>query len=502
MDTAITGTPVIAKGASMRILDILVAPRYAIARSTQWIIAVLYILATGAGIAFARVAPDPHAEFIAVMFYAFAVGILWWGWLARLLLVARDGRRLVLAQVVRASALAACSYALLSVGVPALLAWVNAGNVAIAVLYPALAVVTCVAWLLLPRWLAMWFGFVPAIYIGLHNAHFVPSPVDPRFQHWAWLALMVLVVVDVVRWRQMLHGDDDDGSWHSTMLLQFARMKTGCSLWSIERDWAWRRPSGKKTAVDFRGIKPADPARAIRVVLGGWYVPQTVQARVATAARVVLPLLLFIPVVLLIDVSRADAMWKVWKIIGISGGLWIGLLGAAMLALGIAAMLQRRWRSGADMAVLALLPGLGGVRANEHLLRAACRGPIVAFVVLWLCMLVGIVLTVASPVAVLLATLFVVEMAALMAMASLRTMAGMRMRLAMKIALGVVLIVLTDTGFTLAFTESSAQWAAASVFTWLTTLAWFGLVCWTAWSTSRAWRALQRRPHPFLANTP
>jgi hypothetical protein len=72
------------------------------------------------------------------------------------------------------------------------------------------------------------------------------------------------------------------------------------------------------------------------------------------------------------------------------------------------------------------------------------------------------------------------------------------MRLAVKIAIGVVLIVLGDSGFTLAFVSPSGSVAMEGAVV----LGWLLLIAWTARRGWLAWRLLLRRPHPFLANSP
>lgn len=500
MSTSASGVPGNNNGASTRLMDIFIAPRYATSAVARWTSAGFFVVfavaAVAIGIAFSH---DPKARFGALLCYTSGVALVWWLWLSSLLLLARDGRRLGLPHVGRDSAYAVCLYACAMVLAPALLTAASGGNVAAAVLFPALAIVGSLGWMLLPRWLAMWLGFVPAIYIGLHNAFHVPSPFDPRFQHWAWLALAVLAAIVVIRWRQMARGEDnDDSRWSSAMILQMRRHAVSRDWWSIDRNWAWRRSRSRKIEVDFRGLGAANPAKAIRVALGGWYVPQSWRTRAGALTRAVLPMLLFIPLMVFMNMGREDSLRKVWKVIGISGGLWIGLFGSAMLALAIAALVQRRWRGSADVGLLALLPGLGGAAATAHVLRATFSGPAIAFVALWLCMLAGLAMTASSLFAALLATLFVAEMAALMAMAVLQAMAGDGMRLAVKIAIGVILLVLTDAGFMLALVSRGQVPAAMDG---VVVLAWLVLVAWTAWRGWHAWRLLESRPHPFLANS-
>ena len=349
MNTSVAAAAVNPKRASMRFIDILVAPLYASSAVTRWTSAGLFVVLAGAAVVIGIVAHDPKAGFAALMCYVLGISIVWWLWLSSLVLIARDGRRLGLPRAGRDSAYAACLYGSAMMAASALLTAVSGGNVAAAVLFPALAIVGSLAWMLLPRWFAMWFGFAPAIYIGLHNAFHAPSLTDPRFQHWAWLALALLAAMVVIRWRQMARGEDnDDSRWSSAMILQMRRHAVSRDWWSIDRNWTWRRSRARRIDVDFRGLDASNPAMAIRVALGDWFVPQSWRSRVAALLRVVLPLLLFIPAMLLVNLGHAKSLVKVWKVIGISGGLWVGLFGSAMLALAVAAMvLARLGRSGA-----------------------------------------------------------------------------------------------------------------------------------------------------------
>lgn len=486
----------------MRLLDILVAPRFASSGSAHWWIVGLHGLFVAGAIACGIAIPGARGQQLALVIYAFGAAMLTM-WLAALLLVARDGRRLGLPGVTRNSAWATCTYVLAIVAAPALLIGALGGDVTVAILFPALAMSASMAYVLLPLVIASWLGVLPAVYVGLHNAFHVPSPFDPRFQHWAWLALAILTAVDVIRWRQILRGDgDDDSIWRRTMLVQMRGNPFG--KWkSIDQRWAWRRSSNKPTAVDFRDVNPARPAKAIEVALGGWYLPQTPGSRLASLARVAVPVLLFVPLMLFMNLGRNHSLHKAWLLAGVSGGLWLGLFGGMMLAMMTGALLQRRWKHPSDMALLALLPGIDGTHAAPHVARAAFTKPAIAFVLLWLCLLVPAVMLHGGPLALLLATLTMAGMAMPAAAAVLMVLAGRPMRTFATVLLGVAVMVLINTSAIFAVVTPITKLGAwATQVQWLLLLAWLAMLAWAAWRTRTAWRVLQSRPHPFLANAP
>lgn len=489
-------------------VDVIVAPWYAASRGARWVALCLFAVLTAGALAIGVITTDPKGEFAALFVYSSGVGCLWLTWLSTLLLLARDARRLRMPGVVRNMEAATCLYALALVIAPALIVAARGGNIVLAMQIPMLAIAACLAFLLLPRWLAIWLSFVPALYVGMHNAMHAPTPLDPRFQHWAWVALVLLVVVDVVRWRQLLVSeDDDDSGWRTAMLMQARRNVINCDWWSIDKNWAWRRSSKRKTAVDFRGIGPTNPGRTLAVALGGWYIPRTWRGRLDSLARVLVPLLLFIPLTWLMNIGHEDALRKVWRILGVNAGLWVGVFGTAMLALATLAALHRRWRSRADMALLALLPGLQGKRVANQLARTALTTPAVGFAVLWLCMLVPLGLLPQGAAATImdatLATLFVVAVAALTLMTACKVWAGRSMGKLAQIVVAILLAAMLFGSLMLAMIAAQSVpgvWMQRAQ--WLTVLAWLALIAWATWQGIRAWQALRRRPHPFLANSP
>lgn len=485
----------------MSLASILRAPRYAGSRSIAWWSSSLFGVLAIAALAIGLWMPDRRAVAVATMVYALGAACLWSMWLPGLLLVARDARNLGTPGAVRGNALATCVYALLTVALPTAVVASTGGDIAPAILFPGLGVTGGLAFALLPRWVAMWLGFIPALYIGAHNTLHIGSPFDAGVQRWLWLALAVCASVDILRWNQLLRRSNNDYTgWNSTMLMQLRHNAvsgggiTG-SQWS-----AWRAPAGRKTPVDLRGVAPAQPVKAIEVALGGWYVPQTLAGRMRSFARVLLPALLFIPLIVFMNLGHS--LRALWYTLGASAALWIGLGGGVMLALGTANLVQTRWRNHADGALLALLPGLGtGAQANRNVVRAIFSKPAFGLAVLTLCMLAPMPFMRLDIAAFLAAILVEAGFAALGALAVLRILVGRPLGIFVKVGLGLLLIVLVDASAILAFTTQASKWSAGLQLEWWLVLAWLVLGGVATWRALVAWRQLQRRPHPFLGTS-
>ena len=484
------------------IVAILSAPRFANSQATAWMACAMFGLCAATALAIGTWLPDHRAQLVALMVYAMGAAIMWAMWLPGLLLVARDGRHLGVPSCVRTNALATIAYAVLTVALPVAVVVTTGGDVAEAILFPGLGVTAGLAFALSPRWIASGLSFLPAIYIGLHNTFHIASPFAPSFQHTLWIVLAVGVIADCVRWNVLLRrASNDFTGWNTTLLMQL-RHNAVSGHWMTSNQWsAWRRPAGQKTGVDLRGVARDRPARALEVALGGWYVPQTWVSRLRSLARVVLPALLFIPIMLLMNLGHsARALWHVF---GMTAGLWIGLFGGAMLTFGSAELVQNRWRSRSDTALLALLPGLGsGAQASRHLAHAIFTKPALGMASVTACLLAPMPFLHLGSAAAVMGIAMEVDFAAIGAFAILRTLLGRPLGTVSKLGFGLLLVVLADTSGTLAFVAPTAKWVAASRFEWWLVAAWLALGVWVTLRIRVAWHAVQRRPHPFLPNTP
>ena len=484
------------------IVAILAAPRFANSIATAWMAGAMFGLCAATALAIGTWLPGQRAQLVALMVYAMGAAILWATWLPGLLLVARDGRKLGVPGSVRINALATIAYVVLTVALPVVVVAATGGDLAAAILFPGLGVTAGLAFALSPRWIASSLCFVPAVYIGLHNTFHIASPFAPGFQHALWIVLVVGVIADCVRWNILLRqASNDFTGWGSTLLMQIRHNAVSGNWISGNQCSAWRQPTGQKTGVDLRGIGPNHSAKALEVALGGWYVPQTWVSRVRSLARVVLPALLFIPIMLLMNLGHsARALWHVF---GMTAGLWIGLFGGAMLTFGSAELVQNRWRSRSDTALLALLPGLGNsAQASDNLVRAIFAKPALGMVMVTACLLAPMPFLHLGFAAAVMGIAMEVDFAAIGAFAILRILLGRPLGTLPKFGFGLLLVVLADVSGTLAFMTPTAKWGAVLRLEWWLVAAWLALGVWVILRIRVAWHALQRRPHPFLPNTP
>lgn len=491
-----------------RLARIVLAPWRTAPDSTRWLAYGLFIPAalaaialSGATLAFPARAGMAHAGELALFCYALGLGCLWFLWLSALPLAARDGRRLRVPGVFGDAVASLWAYALLGAAAPALIAAVFGGNVVLAFQLPAIAIAASLAVLLSPRWLATLLACMPAASLGLRGVLDLPTLRDPSFAGWAWATLAVLLAFAAAGWRGLVRSEDnDDTGWSSTMILQTRRTFSENDWWALDRNWSLRRSAGHRAAVDFRAIGPTAPGRAIRVVLGGWYLPQTRIGRLNTCARMVLPILLIIPLLWLINMGHPGSLRRAAGMVGIESCLWIMLFGIALLALALLAILKRRWRSASDLAILALLPGLDGARGAALLARTVFMPPAVAFGAAWLALLVAAALLRLGWMPIVFATIFEAGAAALTVTLALQVWTGQTLRLTTKAILGVVLLALINTSAVVVLVAPAHHGPALVFLPPLLVLAWSALIVWVLAHAVRAWRVLRRRPHPYLAN--
>ena len=287
------------------------------------------------------------------------------------------------------------------------------------------------------------------------------------------------------------------------MLAQMRRQAVTCG-WAPDKQWAWQASSSQHRHFELRGISADTPVKVIEVAMGGVFMPRTPVGNLRRALTMLWPVALFAGAMLVQSASHVHSLHRLLLIGGLSGVLWLGMFGMAMLAIMLPVMLRRRWTQGSEPALLALLPGLARrAPPARSLLRAAFTKPALLCVALWALMLAGELAFNAAIVGQVIAitTLLVLGMAAVTAMLTLRAFAGLP---AGKFGLGVLTVlatILMMASLPLAMTlpkllahTPQAIWAA-----WALDVAWLLLAGWAAFRARHAWRVLQQRPHPFLA---
>ena len=496
----------------MKLQAVLATPWRSTHRSLRWLTLGIFGVCCVGAVAIGLFMHAGHWWMVSTALYGAGIGYLWAFLMSVLLLVSIDARQLCLPGVGRAVGWSLCFYGLLGVVMPTAILALMGAPASLVALLVALAIAAGIAFVLLPRYVAVVIGFVPALAIGLQHIIAVPSVSDPRFIWWGPCALIVLLVVDGWRWRRLLHaGWDGEQGFSSAMVMQFRRQGAGAlGRWGglgrrSGSSQIRQRPDWQQARADLRGVGPQAPVLALRTALGGWYVPQSWSSYVRQAAPVLLPLLLFLPVMAIMQAGEAhgDVWRKVWMSIGVGVVVWLGIFGGLLLAVRAPLVLRQRWkRVNAELPLLALLPGLGSAEAvRRNLLRAALVKPLLAQTLL-LALVLGAALAMHLNGEVLaFVTLSQLGCAGVVIASVLATLGGRDPSIWGTAALLIAAFALVSlstflplaTGFRtpwypglVVFLPLAGGWAVFAAALW--------------WLGQRGWRALQRRPHPFLAN--
>lgn len=479
----------------------LMAPWYATKRQTLWVALVMFALGCGGALAAGIFIPDTRGQTLVGILYGAGVAFVWAFWLSGMLLVARDGWRLAVPHAARNATTSALLYALITLVLPLLPAAVLGWNLAPLALIVALAMVTGLAFVLLPRWIAVWLGFLPAVYSILHDQWHLAAPTQPGFLRWGGLLLLALLVSVAWRWWRLLRaGSDDIGGWNSPMLFQLRKQAVTSTL-AFDKQLFWRDGKHQNQYMTLHGIDARAPAKAIEVALGAMFVPRSALGNLRRLAALAWPMAAFGVGMLLVSLDKTRSLQRVLGAGVIGGAMWGGLFGTSMAMFGLYTLLQRRWDTGVEPALLALLPGLG-LHAPLHrsVARAAFTKPIAVCGGLWLLMVAceGLAHFGAPSIALTTATSIVICL--LTAGLLLRAFAGRPLRtwLLGLIATGVFALMMCSMGFAIVTalkrTDPTVQFVVwALVATWT-----LGAIAASIFAL-RAWRAFSARPHPFLA---
>lgn len=485
------------------IVPALMAPWRATKRQTIWISLLMFGTCWGAALAFEVFMPDVRGQALAGIGYAAGAAALWAFCLSSLVLLARDARLMSIPGVTRNTMASAIIYGGLTVGIPALIEAALGGNMAVTAVLVALGMGAGLAFVLSPRWISIWLGFVPAIYAPLQHTFHILSPLDHRFLRWAAPLALVLLFANAVQWRRVLSdGRPDTRGWRSSMILQLRQQAVSRDL-ALDTQVLWRRGGDTEHRyTNLRGISARTPAKAIEVALGPLFVPRTAAGHLRQLRIVVWMMLAFGGAMLLENLDRVHSLRKLLTIMGSSSAMWMGMFGIAMTALLVVSMLRRRWEQGAEPALLALLPGLGtSAPLHYSVLRAAFTKPAILCAALW-ALMTGCELPMhLGTIALVMTTLIVLVFLATTVMLVLRVFAGRPMRTLNQVLIAGVAFVLMSVSLPAVFVTSLvklghiallSEWGLLAI--WLVFAVWMSTLAW------RAWRALQRRPHPFLAN--
>lgn len=497
----------------MRLSDVLLAPGRSTHRGTRWFSLGFFLVFMLGAIAAGWFGRSHLWWPLSTGIYCIGAAFVWAFWLPTTLLLAIDARKLRLPGMQRAAHASVLLYGLLTVVVPTLVLGALGANAALVAVLAALAVTGGLGFVLLPRWCAMLMGFAPALNIGLHHLFRFPSLLDPRWLLWGSLAVIVLLVADVLRWRQLLRSDtDNELGFGSAMVMQFRRQSAMGSWNGLQQldsgQMIRQRPDWMQPRADLRRTGPQFTVRTLRVALGGWYLPKTMAGHLRAVAPVLLPILLAIPVMALMFANNHRPGITSATLIGVGAGLlWGVLFGGLILTAMTTLLVRQRWqRNNAELPLLALLPGLGDAQhVRRSLLRAALTLPIVTQLLLMAAVLaaalIGAALAHMNGLGLILVAL--PQLAAVGAMVAqvLCTLGGRKLPTWAEWLVYTPLLVLffASTFIPLTLLGRHPWQGAALVQPWLAA-AWVAMAMVLAWLGHRGWRGLLARSHPFLAN--
>lgn len=496
----------------MNLRALVLAPWIAAHTSVRWLALGMFGLCILGAIALEVMVPTAKGARIALIAYGTGTAFTWAFYMPACFLLAYDARRLRVPALERTAMQAVWFSAGATIALGTAIAAHGLGAATSAALI-ALTSAAGFAFSLLPRYLSVFVGFLPALGQFLQRVVPVfPGLTDSRAPLWYGAMAALFALACMLRWHQLMTGGAERSGLSSSLVMQL-RSNGGMGGWGSARQAGAnqlirQRPAWLQPEADLRHTGPISPVISLRVALGGWYVPQTWRGVFRQGLAVTWPIGMFALVMLMTRAS--DGHPDRWKDLlegfakGMSGVLCVtASLGAPLIS---ALMLRQRWSTPQrELALLAVLPGLGTAeQARGALLRAALVRPVAINLILAIA---------ASGVA---AALHLGTLAALAVVAGPLLCAAAGVALSLDAlsghplpgwALGSACFVLSIVVFTTGFTALVAsQLRQGGVWNASPTLwgAFIGVVLLVAgillWIGRRAARRLFAQPHPFLAH--
>lgn len=482
----------------MNALQLFRFPWYWTYPSLRWGAVVVFVLCSAGAVAIGVFADGPDAVSGAVAMYGGGLAYLWAFFFSLGLLVAIDARQLRLPGIQRRIGASLVLYGLLGVAVPLFVPGVNGDMAAVLALFS----VGGLAFALMPRYLALMLALTPSLVNALWSRLDLPGIGDPRFAPWAALATLGLLLVCAWRWRQLLRaGSQQARGWSSPMVLQF---RSGSWGHIGDHGQLRQRPDWLQAGVDLAGVSPARPRKVLQVMLGGWYLPQTVGSYGKQLALILG--ILALPAASLVLLSQIKSPVGADFTATLEGDvirafISLSVMAAPMICIFSSLWLGRRWqRTNAELSLLALLPGLGDpAGVKRQLLRTALGLPLALHALLVL--LLGLVMLFWHGHVYMLSFMLLAQLgsAAVTAAALLNLFGG---RALSPWSFGLILVVasvLTILSLLLpALALGRDPMTQALPLLPLLPLGWLLLAGAMAWLCRRGWRGLMQRAHPFL----
>lgn len=477
-------------------------------RSLRWLGGGVSLLLVIAALGVAMYAGGARGWLYGIAIYAFGAAYFWMCVMGCLLLVATDARRQCLPGVQHTVTLSILLYGMISALLPLPMLLPLGGDAVAIVLVAWLAASAGLAEVLLPRYTTLVLGVLPVLAISLRHHLPIPFPGQAGFVPLGLTVLAALVAICVLCWRRLLRNESPtDAGPGSAMVLQYRRhgaMAGGLRGASRRESDSTASGAHAAPAIRLGRVGPNTPVLALRMALGENLAPRTLRSQARRFARVGLPLLLFIPLMAIVQAGDAhgDVAHELWLGVNINVTGWLGIMGGIGLMAAGCLPLRARWRRmNADLSLLALLPGLGDAASQRrHLLIAALGRPLALQALLLTVVLAAAFALHAGPVLVIGVALAQLGAAATVAALLLRefghaSLPGWAMA---AVLAGMALLIAASTYAPLLATLGRrhlplmAGWPVALAVLWIAATIMLG------WLGRSGWRSMQRQPHPFL----
>jgi hypothetical protein len=473
-------------------------------RALRWLSAAVFVLCSAGALAMGMFGGEHQRWVGALSIYGFGLVYLWAFFMSTCLLLAIDTRQLRVPGIQRQIVAGLLLYGVLSIGVPAcilgasglpawngaaLLCTISAGGLMFA---------------LMPRFVAVFIGMLPSLLMAVWRRFELPGVTDPRFAHWAWFVALLLLAAVILRWRQLLlAGPNTSMGWATPLVIQF-RNSTWAQWNNLSDSRQLRqRPDWLQPGLDLGNAGPANPRKAVRVALGGWYLPQTRRSLLKQWAMaafiIVVPGLASTLLVRLGHPGNHANVAMKGALLGAFGSLT--LMAAPMIALLTMVWISKRWqRVNAELPLLALFPGLGNAdEAKRTVLRAGLRLPLMLHGLLIVLVLAAMLLWTGHLQLLGFVLLAQLGTATVTLAFVLNIFGGCALKTAAtSVILGLVFVltVLSLMLPALAQSDHPSWWAAPLLAPLL--FAWLLLMAGMVWLSRRGWRHLQQLPHAFV----
>lgn len=490
----------------MNAVEVLRPPWIASARTSRWFaLVVLIALAVAEAFVLGMMQGKPRAA--AAGFTWCAALALWWLLVVpNALWLARDATALGLPRIRRLANTSVLAHAVLTGAIPAIVFALVMGHPLVWCVGFALTITCCLLFMLLPGsvLLVLWLGFI--VIANLHVIHFKAATPDRLALYGAVLAL-ALAGMTVWRWSRVIAMPSAAGTglgkpfmWN--LHLQAARGFGG--LFGRQSDAAMARGARAwlTPQPDLRRVGPAHPVRTIRVALSRNTMPKSLASQLRLTAFALIFAAVGAGQIVLQGAHHNLHQMLTSLLLSNAGGAGLASSFAAIapiLAVGIFGwrLLSRWTAANNELPLLHLLPRLGSATVVRRSTAIACLVNVAYVVVIeWALLYAGGLLAHSSIASVIFATLCSATTFALTAAITLRALGGKPLNGLLVVALTILTAAVCTMAMSITLAASHADVArAASLAVALLIM----LVVLIAIGYD-GWRALQRRPHPFLAN--